>query len=143
MMETEILVAEESVNESVLYLSSPEEGMGDEEKREDHMSRLKVIEEKVAKADRGIKALKAVKDEERKASFEQIQLARRARETEQKRLAGLKRANEARKKNAVYQELTAEQMYEAMLKEEYDEPKSKLRQRKSKEKPTSEGDIGI
>lgn len=140
-MDEMIMIADSVPEEAVMYLPY-EENDGDVERRLELLSRRTDLMGRISESDKMHTAMVAYEQECSEKTRELVRARRRAREAEEKRLDGLRRANEARRV-AKPLELTAEQMHEKQLEEMFDEPKSKLRKRRVSPKAQPQKGEGV
>jgi hypothetical protein len=127
--------------ESFIYQVEAVEGQGDEEKAETFLRRRNDLLDRINEQDKMHIAMNAYNQECSEKTRDLVRQRRRVRESEERRRAGFEKSLEGRRK--AVEVLTAEQQHQKTLEETYDQPKSKLRQRKAKAPQFPQGFIPV
>jgi hypothetical protein len=127
--------------ESFIYQVEAVEDIGDVDKAETFLQRRTDLLARINEQDKMHIAMNAYHQECSEKTRDLVRQRRRARGAEERRRAGLEKSIEGRRK--AVDVLTAEQQHQKTLDETYDQPKSKLRQRKTKAPQVPSGFIPV
>ncbi len=131
-MNEETLIAQEVSDASFLYQPHGVEGLENTEKINEYMQRRTDLMGRIAEADKMHNAMISYEHECSQKTRDLVRSRRRLRESHERSQEALAQSREARRKP---KPLEGEDLYKAQLEATYDNPKSKLRTKKTKTKP--------